>query len=704
MAPYEYAQLERENEEIRLLSLMPGARDDDISIRIFHVPLIIPPRQTGEIKRLSLEQLQETLSDGMYVMKTIDGRYIFKHRSGNANSWDHPDPTFDRALYDLPKHGDFLENKPQYEALSYIWGSTENPVKAHVLGETSTMIQIGASLAVALRQLRYTDKPRTLWIDSICINQSDIPERSHEIGRMRNIFSLADRTIIWLGEEADDSTSALFTIEHFAGQVEYIGGGLVAYNPGTKFLEWRHSNLQLPYDIKTWSSIRSLFQRPWFSRVWVLQEALLGGQGSSVQCGSTCIPFTALRKAMLVLGRNVTTPSDIRSQLLSYSPGVLPDSMRKLPELLRWAKHRNCSDPRDKIYGILGLVSPSIADGIVCNYSIPVAEVYKSAVLSHVTVTKRLHLLQHCQLIQRFEDGPSWVPNWSFKDKSIMIGIVLGRYAAGSSSAVTRYQAPNTLEVTGVYFTKVTSVKTKSSGNSRETFQAIRKWEPEGLGSRDYVAGGPLLDAFLQTIYQGRTKERYPGLRIPPSWELRRSYLESVDKDNQNQGAILSYVYGLNFGPRAFITTEEGYMGIGPLGVEEGDYVCVLLGTELPIVLRPTKSGEFLVVGSYFIHGLMDGEALLGPIPSPWKTELYRRKDSGYSTHFVKPNEKTLDDPRLPPLPFEWVEVNRDDGPWPIGKYHFRNTVTGESMDSDPRMLPDALVKRGVNLQKFRLI
>ncbi|TGO44710.1 hypothetical protein BCON_0472g00060 [Botryotinia convoluta] len=407
---------------------------------------------------------------------------------------------------------------------------------------------------------------------------------------------------------------------------------------------------------------------------------------------------------MLVLGSKVTTPSDIRSQLLSYSPGVLPEPMRELPELLRWAKHRNCSDPRDKIYGVLGLVSPSIANGITCNYSIPVAEVYKSAVLSHVTVMKRLHLLQHSQLIQRFEDGPSWVPNWSFEDKSIMIGICLGGYAAGSSSAVTEYQAPTTFEVTGVCCTRVTSVKTKCSGNAREIFQAIREWEPEGLGSRDYIAGGSLIDAFLETIYQGRTKERYPGLRIPPSWELRGSYLKAVDKDNKNQNAILSYVYGLSFGPTAFITTEEGYMGIGPLGVEEGDYVCVLLGTELPMVLRPTPSGDFLVVGSYFIHGLMDGEALLGPIPSLWKIELYRRKDSGYSTHFVKPNEKTLDDPRLPLLPYEWAEVNRDDGPWPIGKYYFQNIVTGETMDSDPMMLPEALMKRGIKLRKFRLI
>ncbi|TGO11852.1 hypothetical protein BTUL_0100g00310 [Botrytis tulipae] len=704
MAPYKYTQLGRENEEIRLLSLMPGARDDDIFMHIFHVPLIIPILETSEIKRLSLEELQRTLPDNMYAMKTIDGRYIFKHRNGNPNSWDHPDPNLDRALYDLPKHRNFAENKPKYEALSYVWGSTENPDTAHVLGEALSTIQIGASLAVALRQLRYKDKPRILWIDSICINQNDIPERSHEIGRMRNIFSFADQTIIWLGEEADDSTSALFTIQHFAGQVEYIGGGLVAYNPGTKLLEWRHSNFHLPYDTKTWSSIRALFQRPWFSRVWVLQEALLGDQGSSVQCGNTCIPFTALRKAMLVLGRKVTTPSDIRSQLLSYSPGVLPESMRELPELLRWAKHRNCSDPRDKIYGVLGLVSPLIAEGITCDYSVPVAEVYKSAVLSYIIVTKRLHLLQHCQLIQIFGDGPSWVPNWSFEDRNIMIGIVLGRYAAGSSSAATLYRAPNTLEVTGVFFTRVTSVKTKYSGNARETFQAIRKWEPEGLNSRDYIAGGSLIDAFLETIYQGRTKERYPGLRIPHSWELRRSYLEAVDKDNEDRDAILNYVYGLNFGAMAFITTEKGYMGIGPPGVEEGDYVCVLLGTELPMILRPTPSGEFLVVGSYFIHGLMDGEALLGPIPSPWKTELYRRKDSGYSTHFVKPNEKTLDDPRLPPLSSEWIEVNRDDGPWPISKSFFKNVVTGEMMDSDPRMLPQALVERGVELRKFKLI
>ncbi|KAI9646426.1 hypothetical protein NHQ30_004418 [Ciborinia camelliae] len=707
MDPATYTKLKREDEEIRLLRLMPGKWSDEISLIIFHAPLVIPPIGNSVNRRLSLEQLQNTLPEDMYVIENIDGRYIFQHRGGKPNSWDHPDPEFDRSLYDLPNHGALQEYKPRYEALSYTWGSMENPVTVHVLGEISTKMQIGASLATALRQLRYTNKSRTMWVDSICINQNDIPERNHEIERMRNIFSLGTRTIIWLGEEADDSTIALSTIEYYAQQVEYIGGGLVASTPGTKLIEWRHSNYRLPYDTRTWSSIRALFQRPWFSRVWVLQEALLGDQGSTVQCGKALISFSALRKAMLVLGRKVTTPNDIRSILLSYTPGILPSSTRTLPELLRWAKGRHCSDPRDKIYGILGLVPPPIVDAIRCDYSVPISEVYKSAIIGYVTVTNKLDLLQQCRLDQRFKDGPSWVPNWYFEDNNVIIGVDLGRCPSGCSSAQTRYLAPNGLESIGIYCTKVSSVKIKSSGNARETFQAIRQWEPEGLYCRDYVAGGSLIDAFLETIYQGRTKERYPWFRLPHVENLRRSYLDAVAKDNRNEEAVLSYVYGLDFGPMAFIMTEEGYMGTGPLGVEKGDYVCVLLGTDLPMILRPTPSGEFLVVGSYFIHGLMDGEAILGPVPSTCKVELYRRKDSGYSTHFVKASNKTtLDDPRLPPLPSEWIEINRDDGPcpWPIRRSSFKNVVTGESMDSDPRMLPEALMERGVKLQQFRLV
>lgn len=570
MALYKYTQLSRKDEEIRLLELMPGKREDDISLRILHTPLVIHPKEKNEIKRLSLEELQKTLPQNMYAMENLDGRYLFKHRDGQPNTWDHPDPELDPALYKLPAHRIFRANRTNYDALSYIWGSTENPVTVKVCGKSHSSMEIGASLAIALKQLRYKNKPRTMWVDSVCINQHDIPERNHEIERMRNIFSLSDRTIIWLGEEADDSTIALATVEYLAQQVEFIGGGLVAHAPGTKLMDWRHSNYKFPYDTRTWSSLRALFQRPWFNRVWVLQEALLGDQGSVIQCGNTCISFCALRKAMLVLGRKVTTPSDIRSKLLSYTPGILPTSMRALPELLRWAKHRSCSDPRDKIYGIIGLVPTSIIDGIRRDYSAPISKIYQSTILSYINVTKQLCLLQHCRLDQSFEDAPSWVPNWSFSDDNAMTGVDLGRCPSGRSSAEVRYHGENDLEIMGMYCTKVQSVKIKSAGDAKEAFRAIRRWEPEGSLSGNYVGGGSMIDAFLETIYQGHTKERYPGVRVPYIDDLRQSYLDAIVKDTRNEEAVLEYVYGLGFGPMAFIMTEDGYMGIGPLGVEPG--------------------------------------------------------------------------------------------------------------------------------------
>jgi hypothetical protein len=130
-----------------------------------------------------------------------------------------------------------------------------------------------------------------------------------------------------------------------------------------------------------------------------------------------------------------------------------------------------------------------------------------------------------------------------------------------------------------------------------------------------------------------------------------------------------------------------------------------LLGSDLPVLLRPTVSGDFIVVGSCFVHGLMDGEALLGAIPSPWKLEIVKIPGPGWSNYFAKsPGVKTLDDPRLPPLPSEWEEVGRDIHDHTTSKALFRNIVTGETMDSDPRILPEALEARGVKLKRFRLV
>lgn len=119
------------------------------------------------------------------------------------------------------------------------------------------------------------------------------------------------------------------------------------------------------------------------------------------------------------------------------------------------------------------------------------------------------------------------------------------------------------------------------------------------------------------------------------------------------------------------------------------------------------------MVGPCYVHGLMNAEGLLGPVPSPWIARVGSGRDEiswSRATWFVHAStkERTLHEPRLSPLsPHEWEEVQGDNtlGPEHRG-FHlsFRNKQTGQVLDSDPRMQPEALRQRGVDLEVFRLV
>ena len=125
------------------------------------------------------------------------------------------------------------------------------------------------------------------------------------------------------------------------------------------------------------------------------------------------------------------------------------------------------------------------------------------------------------------------------------------------------------------------------------------------------------------------------------------------------------------------------------------------------MILRPTSAGEvFEIIGPCLVHGIMDAEALLGLLPKPWIVEFYR-DNLGYARlHFRNTETKdlTVEDPRLGPLTPEWERFDQgrmpDDPRWFA---YFKNKATGEVMNSDPRMLPEELKKRGVKLETFVL-
>ena len=98
-----------------------------------------------------------------------------------------------------------LDQAPEFEALSYVWG--DGALKQTILID-GARYQVTDALYVALANLRNLDSQRVLWVDAICINQDDTAERNHQVQMMRRIYSAAVRVIAWLGPWSTASVRA----------------------------------------------------------------------------------------------------------------------------------------------------------------------------------------------------------------------------------------------------------------------------------------------------------------------------------------------------------------------------------------------------------------------------------------------------------------------------------------------------------------
>ena len=99
-----------------------------------------------------------------------------------------------------------LTDKPSFEAISYTWGTDESQRSITVNG---CSIRIRQNLFQALSRFRLGHRSRVMWVDALCISQTDIEEKSQQVQQMGNIFKSAQRVLVWLGEHADES-EALF--------------------------------------------------------------------------------------------------------------------------------------------------------------------------------------------------------------------------------------------------------------------------------------------------------------------------------------------------------------------------------------------------------------------------------------------------------------------------------------------------------------
>ncbi|KAF4428342.1 HET-domain-containing protein [Fusarium austroafricanum] len=225
----------------------------------------------------------------------------------------------------------FVADTPEthpYEALSYVWGSRDSDVAITV---NSNKFDVSANLADALRCLRPAEKKhsRILWVDAICINQASNAEKSAQVAMMGDIYRGASNVRIFLGEEKDDSAMVM---QYLGSDEPDIVQGEALANPGdqSQYGDADENCKRVIQRIERcgfnptqfFRATDAFLKRPWWSRLWVVQEFALARQQPLWHCGRLSVTTTNLQERLIPLFQCFT---DYAMPYGRSSPGVISE-------------------------------------------------------------------------------------------------------------------------------------------------------------------------------------------------------------------------------------------------------------------------------------------------------------------------------------------------------------------------------------------
>lgn len=305
-----------------------------------------------------------------------------------------------------------------YTALSYTWGPPVFEAKIECDGHEKA---ITASLEAALRQFRRPDRSVVMWIDQVCIDQDNQREKEQQIPLMARIYSHATNTVIWLGEASAGSDLAIRALEHISYCLQLIDADVGPDDFG-RFL------LPTP-DSETWEEVWNLLCRPWFSRVWIVQELVLSGD-PWVVCGDRHISWKIIGSAFNHLEacgiarwlRGKFAPSNLSNHVSSGQGQGLEGVKQRfssrsggieLFRLLDETRNAQCYDSRDKVYGLLGMCSDTDRAAVRISYADDntAVQLFRDVTAHYLRAGGALYYVL-CSVDHGSSDIPSWVPDW----------------------------------------------------------------------------------------------------------------------------------------------------------------------------------------------------------------------------------------------------------------------------------------------------
>lgn len=255
-----------------------------------------------------------------------------------------------------------LSQRPDYVALSYTWADTKGDrtlCEKVFLGNAWMPFAITSNCAAALRRLRLRGGTRVVWIDAICIDQTNTGERSHQVSMMRDIYSRAESVAIYLGGDPGQhvDTPAGRLMQRLSDE-RFRAGKAVTENWGGGF---------------DYQGICDLFGQPYWSRIWVIQEVLLAKK-ANVILGDASISLHEFTNNFMK-----KLPESIESvlPLWIYSLGGSRfGDVGAFTNLLDKTSACQASDERDLVFALFGLVQGANLEGLVADYSKTMTEIY----------------------------------------------------------------------------------------------------------------------------------------------------------------------------------------------------------------------------------------------------------------------------------------------------------------------------------------
>ncbi|KAI1204607.1 heterokaryon incompatibility protein-domain-containing protein [Annulohypoxylon truncatum] len=556
---------------------------------------------------------------------------------------------------------------PEYEALSYVWGDarTRTPITLN-----SRPFRVTTNLESALRALRLRDKERLVWIDALCINQTSTAERSQEVRRMSAIYSRAETVIVWLGRVKELSDADQVDDDRVEAKLRGLLDALADLRPQDTEAEAAAAVLDRTGDpIYALRLLRTFFYRPWFNRIWVLQEITLAKTGTVVY-GDMRIGWDRLVQAAdalrrLQLGRYThlwrlsgaaRLDSVLRCRVRirgSDARGEHPSRAHvELNELLWQTRFHEWTEPRDRLFGILGLVKGDDVRReklLEVDYMKPIAEVFRD--LSIFLIRSGMLSQVLCSVAKPMDGLPSWASSW--------VAELQGEAASRLSMGLMMYMqvhefkgiipSPNPplfsddlrqITIRGTIIDRgighigkrfETSFVESIDARAKTIRARLIEWEDEM--ERQHCA-----HKLFETQAKRRAAWKLSLLHELPGekTELSQHYDLVTDRENElplardpaflmSVVASLDSTLGLNCDYRRPFVTVSGLMGSTGTNCDLrfGDQVAVLIGSGVPYLLRPIDQTEGLYrfVGCCWLPGLINLDVVKGEKNGLWKVQ-----------------------------------------------------------------------------------